>query len=475
MIAKDPDALERSMRASLAIEGRRALSASTWRWSRGLAGSLPEEFWVHSDAAAEEATTQLGCPAFARGRHIYMGRVAPELREHVLQHEIVHIAQIEHARRTGSVASRAHVEAEAERLARCPVARPVRYGADPRGSHGLWWLPVGIGLYILLRPGVANAPGLNNPIVKSPSMPQIVFESLALFVIPGGAISLAGRLGIGFMGSMAIAGAAGNVSFRGVQDVANGAASSPLLYLFDATTGAVIGFVVPGGFRLIGRAGTFTLDELATWGLVRADIKITERLAQAAAQAPLDALGAQRILDQVGATGQVSNWWLNRRAVMVLYRGQAMQTDAILSPLARGMGGVAASEEMVARMRLFGITDLEMASYTAQLHTQGVARAFLPFHATELIGLPLGGVGIPTTRLPGIAANFGEQGVIYVLRVPRDAAIKAIGWQGLALESEYVILNSVPSGSIVRIIPALEVSPLTVNNQGLLVPGTRVP
>lgn len=74
-----------------------------------------------------------------------------------------------------------------------------------------------------------------------------------------------------------------------------------------------------------------------------------------------------------------------------------------------------------------------------------------------------------------IAANFGEQGVICVLRVPRDLAITPIGWQGLALESEYVILNSVPPGSVLRKIPALEVSPLTVNGEGLLVPGTRVP
>jgi hypothetical protein len=216
--------------------------------------------------------------------------------------------------------------------------------------------------------------------------------------------------------------------------------------------------VVPGGFRLIGKAGTWSLDELATWGLVRADLAITERLATAAAQAPLDAAGARQILTQTGAVGRVSNWWLNHRGLIVLFRGQAIKTESILSPLARGPEGVAASEALVARMRGFGITDREMAGFTARRHTDPVQRFLLPPGASELAGLSLGSVGTPTTRLPGIAANFGEQ-----------------GWQGLALESEYVILNSVPSGSVLRTIPALEVSPLTISDHGLLLPGTRVP
>jgi hypothetical protein len=468
-----PDALARSMRASRAVESRRALSESSWRWCRGFAGTLPEKFWVHDDAAAQDAAARLGCSAFTLGDHVYVGRVAPELREHVVRHEIVHVAQVERARRTGRTSPRADVEAEAEWLAARVMARPVRHGAHPGESHGLWWVAIGVGVYILLRPGVANAPGPRSPLVKSPSLTQITFESLALFAIPGGAMSLGGRLGLGFLGSTALAGAAGNVSFRGVQDAANGSLSPPLLYLFDATTGAILGFVVPGGFRLLGQVGTFTFDRLATYGLVRADIAIAERLAEAAAKTPLDAAGAQRILAGAGLGGRVSNWWLDRRGLIVLYRGQTAQTSQILSPLARGAGGVAASEEMVARLRFFGVTDQEMARYTARLHEQLAPRGmgFPP----ELVGLPLGAVGIPTSRLPGIATNFSQEGVLYVLRVPRGLAIEAPGWGGLMLEQEYVILNSMPSGSIVRVIPASQISPIKVNEASQLVPGNWVP
>lgn len=82
---------------------------------------------------------------------------------------------------------------------------------------------------------------------------------------------------------------------------------------------------------------------------------------------------------------------------------------------------------------------------------------------------------IPTTRLPGIAANFGEDGVIYILRVPKEIAIPPLGWQGLQQESEFIILNSVPSGSIVKVIPANRVAPILVDEAGLLVPGPGVP
>jgi len=471
----DDTALERAMRSSRAVERSSALSASTDRWCRGFAGGLPERFWVHDDEHAQAATRQLGCPAFTHGAHIFLGRLTPESREPVLRHEIVHVAQVEHARRTGSIAPRGVVEAEAELLAGYPAARPVRHGADPQSCYGVWWVAIGVGLYMLIRPGVANAPGLSSPIVRSPSLTQIGFEAIALFVIPGGAIALGGRLGIGFLGTTAFAGAIGNVSFRGVQDVGRGEASPPLLYLFDASTGAIVGFVVPGGVRLIGKAGTWALDGLATQGLVRADIAITEQLAREAALAPLDAVRAEAILAQTGAIGRVSQRWLQHRGLFVLYRGQAQDTAAILSPLARSEG-LAASQELVERMRLFRITDTEMATFSARYHDLRFPRSFVePYGAHELAGLQLGGVGIPTTRIPGIAANFGEQGVIYVLRVPRSLVTKPDPWQHLVLEKEFTIFNSVPSGSVLRVIPAHEVAPLTVNGQGLMVPGTRVP
>jgi hypothetical protein len=66
-------------------------------------------------------------------------------------------------------------------------------------------------------------------------------------------------------------------------------------------------------------------------------------------------------------------------------------------------------------------------------HTQPIPDFFAP---PGLGGLPLGSVGIPTTRLPGIASNSG---VIYILRVPKDVAIMPLGWRGLQLESEFII------------------------------------
>jgi hypothetical protein len=465
------DGLEALLRASRGVDCRSAVDSSTWRWCLELGSGLPERIWVHEDEPSLLAAQRLGCPAFTRRNHIYLGAVAPALREHVLRHELVHVAQVALSTRTGHVAPRAFVEDEAERLARAPKPGRVRFGADPEQCHAVWWVAIGVGLYVLLRPGVANAPGPRSTLIKSPTLPQIVFESLALFAVPGGAMALGGRFGIGFLGRMALGGAAGNVSLRGVDDVFRGAASPPLLYLFDAGTGAIVGFVVPGGFRLVGRAGTFAFDELATLGVVRADIAIARKLAEAAAVQPLNAEAAQVILQQQGLGGRVSTWWLDRRGLMVLYRGQSSATTEILSPLAREQG-VAASRAMVTRMQQLGLSDREIAGFTAKWHTQPIPDFFAP---PGLGGFPLGSVGIPTTRLPGIAANFGEDGVIYILRVPKDMAIVPLGWQGLQLESEFIILNSVPSGSIVKVIPASRIAPIMVDDSGLLVPGAGVP
>jgi hypothetical protein len=344
----------------------------------------------------------------------------------------------------------------------------VRCGAHPGAIHPIiWFVAIGVGLYVLLRPSPANAPGPNTLTVPPPSPVQLFAEAVCIFAIPGGAFALGGRLGLGFLASSALAGAAGNVSLRAVGDVASGRPSPPLMYLFDATTGAVIGFVVPGGIRLIGQTGTQAFDRLATYGLRKSDIAVTRVLAEKAAETPLTATAAQQILQSRGLAGQVSQWWLNRRGVIVLYRGQEVATTRIFSPLARDQG-VAASEALVARLRSFGMSSEEIAGYTARWHTAPVP----PFAAPPgMAGLPLGAVGIPTTRIPGIAANFGGEGVIYIIRVPKEVAFKPMGWQGLQLESELVILNEVPPGAVVQAIPASKVAPLMVDANGQLVPG----
>src|SRR5262245_30351836 len=140
----------------------------------------------------------------------------------------------------------------------------------------------------------------------------------------------------------------------------------------------------------------------------------------------------------MGCATRVSQWWLNRRGVILLYRGQEVATNQILSPLAREEG-IAASQALVARMRALGAEYHEIAGYTAMWHTRPV-----PFGPPGLSGLPLGVVGIPTSRIPGIAANFAKDGVIYVIRVPQSVAIRPRIWPHLAAEQEHIILNQVP-------------------------------
>lgn len=142
----------------------------------------------------------------------------------------------------------------------------------------------------------------------------------------------------------------------------------------------------------------------------------------------------------------------------------------ILSPLARTQEGAAASEQLLQRLRLAGLSDERIAGYSAVWGDNPVPSVFAP---PGLGRLPLGAVGIPTTSIPGIAAgpSFGAKGVVYVIRVPRDVAVSPLGWQGLKSESEVVIFNQLPPGSIIRVIPGSQLPSLTLDEMGRITPG----
>ena len=458
------DAWTRLVHQSVGTDGRTLLSDETKAWLGDLTDQLPKQFWIHHDAPARAAANAIGAAAFVEGNHIYLADIPAQHREAVLRHELVHIAQ---ATLIGTPSSPADAEQEAHRLSRLPIATAARCPADPARVYPFFWfIIIGVAALMLIDASPANAPGLHDRPLPS-NDGKLLVDILCLLIIPGGAFALAGRVGLGFLASSAVAGAAGNVSLRGAHDLEQGKASPPLMYLTDAGTGAIIGFIVPGGFRLIGKAGTFTLDQLATHGMTQSDIALTKVLAERAAQTPLSAAEAQQVLASRGLFGKVSKAYLDRRGVFILYRGQLIPTQQILSPLAREQG-VAASQNLINRLRSIGIADADIAGFTAKFHDEPVP----PFGAPAgLAGQRLGAGGIPTTTLPGIAAHFGPEGVIYTIRMPKTGAIVPNGWGGLTAENEVIIFNQVPKDSIVHMFPAKRVAPLTVDENGLLAPG----
>jgi hypothetical protein len=117
----------------------------------------------------------------------------------------------------------------------------------------------------------------------------VAAEALALFAIPGAGYAISGRLGLCWISSSAINGSLAGTSFRGVQDVARGEFSGATVYIFDAVTGAVIAVLIGGTFVLVGKGvqGTaVALDDLATRGLHRSEVTISDRLSKAASASP---------------------------------------------------------------------------------------------------------------------------------------------------------------------------------------------
>ncbi len=429
---------------------------------------------VHRDTAAHLGVARTGAHACSLGKKVFIGPAVgtpagPTLLE-ALNHELVHVAQVAVADATGQVSSRVRIESEAIRFVRSHGA-PVEIseGASRDEVYTFWWLiPLAAAAYVILRPNVANAPAPGDRTYPSVSEAQVAGEALALFAVPNASFAVAGRLGLGFYGSMAVAGASSTMSFRAVGDVAAGEFSGVQTYVIDGATGAIIGVVVPGGIRLAGSGARRSLDWLATQGMRQSDFAITRVIAQRAATSPVTAEELSTLFQNRNLTGRAADWWLQRRGLIVLYRGQAAPTARILSPLARAES-VEASELLVGRMRAAGLPDSEIAGYTARWHTQPPPDFLVP---PELAGQPVGAAGIPTTRIPGIAADFGGEGVVYLIRLPRSAAIQVPQW-GLAVENEYVILNQVGRDAVIEAIPASRIPALTVNETGQLVLGVR--
>jgi hypothetical protein len=460
--------------------------------TRSLVGERGTLISVHYDRAAQLGVAETRSHAFCLSNKIFLGpavgnRNGPTLSE-ALHHELVHVAQVELARRTGRVSSTDCVEHEAVRLARDrSMPLQISHGANPEQIYTFWWLiPLAAAAYVLLRPNVANAPGPNDKTYPAVSEAQVGGEALALFAVPEASFGIAGRLGLGYWGSMAVAGASSTMSFRAVGDVSTGEFSGVQTYVIDGATGAIIGVVVPGGIKLVGTGATRSLDWLATQGLRQSDFAITEILAQRSAQTPVTAEELAKIFQSRSSSGKAAEWWLNRRGLILLYRGQGMATTTILSPVA-STGGVGTSEELVAQMRAAGLSDSEIAHKTAFWSNNPVPPQLAP------LGLgwqPLGGAGIPMTRIPGVAADFAEtragdmiqqlgshrpawpqvRPVVYIIRLPKNAVIQVPPW-GMSVEHEWVILNQVPYGAVIDAVPATSLPTLTVDASGRLIPG----
>lgn len=224
----------------------------------GLRSSVSEEVHdsrgrpvaVHDGPQAHQAAARIGAHAYAYRQQIVLGATGALGRAAVLEHELAHVEQM----RSGLPSASQEATEEAAAKGRSDV------GADEGIPHGLWWLiPVAVGVYIVLRPGVANAPTPEdveqNRLRPSVSEVQVAGEALALFAVPGGVTSALARAGYGVITAMALGGASSAMAFRGVQDVGAGEFSGVQAYVVDAATGAVIGTVVGGTVRLFAGAG----------------------------------------------------------------------------------------------------------------------------------------------------------------------------------------------------------------------------
>ena len=227
----------------------------------------------------------------------------------------------------------------------------------------------------------------------------------------------------------------------------------------ESAGGMMAGGIVNMGMGAValGTSVAPVTDWAATSVLIKSDISIANGLATRSLSGPIPEVELLALRER-GLFGRAAEGWLDLRGQTLLYRGQGALTEEILSPLAREKG-LGASQNLYDTLKAQGLTDEQIAGYTAKWNYEPVP----PFDTPPGMApnQPLGGAGIPTSRLPSVSSRFaqGPTGVIYVLRVPKSFAIEVgpAGWGRMSVvEAENVIFHQVPNGYIIRTLdPAL--------------------
>ena len=503
-------------------EARRLVARSTGEPLNGAEASTLGEglgadgATVHDDACAGRAALLLGAHAFTLGNRIFLGPTVglPDgpSREEALRHELVHRAQGVLGARTGRIAPRpvswrdrpTNRQKGAAWKANCwprtrrkstsgfgfrpssPLAtscwtqtRPTppapMTGPTPRSPRdsGLarrcpwrcrWGCWAGRRACSAPPSWGAGLPGYT----ASGDLGQGRFSGVGVYAERGatGAVLwmipipplrqyAAGATGARLFGSFAGSGATGGVTLRAMGDIGRGEISPLEDYLLWGGAGTGLGLLGAGGVR--------GLDLLATRGAVASDLFLSEALA---ARAPAGPAAVGAALDSAPWWGRASHGYLASRNWVIVYRGQGAVGGEILSPLARGPGGLAASEDMLAQLRAAGLAEEDIAGLTAKFGPEPVPASFLPPELQGLGSQPLGGAGIPVTRLPGVAADYASgsaaelaaQGlpanpVVLVIRAPAGTPVSALntGWGSKSLvEQEYIVFHQIPGGYIVQ-------------------------
>lgn len=230
---------------------RSAISTSPTRLVTGPDGSPPVKIYDNMNSA--RAAQKMGTFGFSYRDSIFLGGnpgfpEAPS-KDQVQRHEMVHVLQ---GRRPGIPANQDKLENQAHGN----WWQGVLLTADPEVPYGFAWVPFLIAAgYILLKPNTANAPGPGDKTYKSMTPKDYAkMTAEATVLVSGGAIASALRsAGYSLITTWGVSGAAGSMSFRGVQDAFAGSFSGVDTYVIDGLTGATVGIVVGGTFHALGK------------------------------------------------------------------------------------------------------------------------------------------------------------------------------------------------------------------------------
>lgn len=174
-------------------------------------------------------------------------------------------------------------------------------------------------------------------------------------------------------------------------------------------------------------------------------------------------------MEKKGWFGRLTEKWfqkpekvLQNYGLMMLYCGYDDSPNPVPEFSYRGRREIKTPQGV----SLENLTETELhahvASWTEWFAGWPVPLDAIPVVKSFAVDMPNGGIGILTSRLPGVARHHaGRNGRTFILRMPTNLVIPVPTWSLSAVEQNYVVLHQIPPECTLGDIPAGTMSALT--------------
>lgn len=154
-----------------------------------------------------------------------------------------------------------------------------------------------------------------------------------------------------------------------------------------------------------------------------------------------------------GFFGRIAHRLLNQQGLMMLYCGYAESHDPVPDFTFKKRRVILPPTTAVIPKTEQEVNNY-IASWTMLFAGWPVPLDAMPLDKSEMVDEPLGGIGIITSTIVGVAVHHaGNSGKTFIVRIPTESVIPVPQWSLSAVEFAHIILHQIPREAIVGEVP----------------------